>query len=70
MNSAEQSPFDSKAEDESRTNNTNRTLIIRTESLLKGRRKVWLEHSDQMYRLRVTACGKLYLTKQREWRDA
>jgi hemin uptake protein HemP len=31
--------------------------------LLQGRREVWIEHGGEMYRLRVTAQGKLYLTK-------
>jgi len=40
-----------------------RPLIIRSEDLLQGRREVWITHSDEMYRLRVTSSGRLYLTK-------
>jgi hemin uptake protein HemP len=38
-------------------------LILRSEDLLQGRKEVWIEHGTEMYRLRVTAAGKLYLTK-------
>jgi hemin uptake protein HemP len=38
-------------------------LIVRSEELLQGRREVWIEHGTEMYRLRLTAAGKLYLTK-------
>jgi hemin uptake protein HemP len=38
-------------------------VIYSSEELLKGRREVWIEHGDQMYRLRVTSANKLYLTK-------
>jgi hemin uptake protein HemP len=37
--------------------------IIRSEELLQGRREVWIAHGDDMYRLRITSSGKLYLTK-------
>jgi hemin uptake protein HemP len=40
-----------------------RPLILRSEDLLQGRREVWIQHGDQIYRLRVTSAGKLYLTK-------
>jgi len=40
-----------------------RPLIIRSETLLQGHREVWIEHGDEMYRLRITSSGKLYLTK-------
>ena len=36
---------------------------VRSEELLKGRRELWIEHEGQLYRLRVTSRGKLYLTK-------
>ena len=39
------------------------TLIISSEELLKGRREMLIEHEGQLYRLRVTSRGKLYLTK-------
>lgn len=38
-------------------------MIYRSEELLKGAREVWIEHGDEMYRLRLTSNGKLYLTK-------
>lgn len=37
--------------------------IIRSGELLHGARELWIEHGQDMYRLRVTASGKLYLTK-------
>ncbi len=38
-------------------------LIYRSDELLQGRRQVLIEHGSDMYRLRLTASGKLYLTK-------
>jgi len=38
-------------------------VIYRSEELLQGRRHVFIEHGNDMYRLRLTASGKLYLTK-------
>ncbi|HEY2759930.1 MAG TPA: hemin uptake protein HemP [Pirellulales bacterium] len=38
-------------------------IIYSSAELLKGRREVWIEHGDQMYRLRLTSGGKLYVTK-------
>ncbi len=38
-------------------------LVYTAAQLLQGRREVWIEHGDAMYRLRVTRSGKLYLTK-------
>ena len=37
--------------------------IVRSEDLLQGRRELWIAHGTEMYRLRVTSSGKLYLTK-------
>ncbi|GAA5507910.1 hemin uptake protein HemP [Novipirellula caenicola] len=37
--------------------------IIPSSELLQGRREVWIEHGSEMYRLRLTTSGKLYLTK-------
>lgn len=54
---------DSEYTDDSSQAGSERTLIIRSEHLLQGRREVWIEHGSEMYRLRVTANGKLYLTK-------
>lgn len=36
---------------------------ISSEELLQGRNELWIEHEGQIYRLRVTSRGKLYLTK-------
>ena len=36
---------------------------VLVQTLLRGRREVILEHNGQDYRLRVTASGKLILTK-------
>ena len=36
---------------------------ITTEDLFAGRREIWIQHGDQRYRLRITAAGKLILTK-------
>ena len=38
-------------------------LVFQSSELLQGRREVWIEHAGEMYRLRVTSAGKLYLTK-------
>ncbi|HEY2882062.1 MAG TPA: hemin uptake protein HemP [Pirellulales bacterium] len=40
-----------------------RALVYTSEELLQGRREAWIEHGNQMYRLRLTHAGKLYLTK-------
>ncbi len=40
-----------------------RAPIFTSHELLGGRREAWIEHGDQMYRLRLTHAGKLYLTK-------
>jgi hemin uptake protein HemP len=40
-----------------------RPRIIDSAELLQGRREVWIEHGGEMYRLRLTSSGKLYLTK-------
>ena len=38
-------------------------MIYQSEELFQDRREVWIQHEGEMYRLRVTARGKLYLTK-------
>lgn len=38
-------------------------LIYQSHELLRGRREVWIEHEGEIYRLRVTTAGRLYLTK-------
>ena len=40
-----------------------RPRIVSSDELLQGRREMWIEHQGEMYRLRSTAKGKLYLTK-------
>ncbi len=37
--------------------------VIFSEELFQGRREVWIEHRGEMYRLRVTASGRLCLNK-------
>lgn len=65
MNPAKQLPSDGEPDDEAQASpgNADRPLIIRSEALLQGRREIWIEHGDEMYRLRITSSGKLYLTK-------
>jgi hemin uptake protein HemP len=46
-----------------RDNDRDRPLIVSSQDLLQGRRELWIEHGDEMYRLRLTRAGKLYLTK-------
>ena len=38
-------------------------IIYRSEEILRGRGEVSIEHKGEMYRLRLTSAGKLYLTK-------
>ena len=38
-------------------------IVFHSDELLQGRREVWIEHGTEMYRLRLTSAGKLYLTK-------
>jgi hemin uptake protein HemP len=49
--------------DPDRDNDRDRPLIVSSQDLLQGRRELWIEHGDEMYRLRLTRAGKLYLTK-------
>ena len=37
--------------------------VVSSETLLQGRRELWIEHENDIYRLRVTSRGRLYLTK-------
>lgn len=37
--------------------------IYSSEELFRGGREMWIEHAGQMYRLRITARGRLILTK-------
>ncbi|MCC9602792.1 hemin uptake protein HemP [Stieleria sp. JC731] len=40
-----------------------RPRIIDSETILHGEREVWIRHNKEMYRLRLTSSGKLYLSK-------
>jgi hemin uptake protein HemP len=40
-----------------------RACVFTSEELLQGRREAWIEHRGELYRLRLTGSGKLYLTK-------
>lgn len=40
-----------------------RPCVLNSEELLLGRKEAWIEHRGEMYRLRLTGSGKLYLTK-------
>ncbi|QDU58275.1 hemin uptake protein HemP [Aeoliella mucimassa] len=44
-------------------NSSEGAVILQSRELLKGRREVWIEHLGEMYRLRTTSRGRLYLTK-------
>jgi hemin uptake protein HemP len=37
--------------------------LVSSEELMQGRRELWIEHAGEIYRLRITSNGKLYLTK-------
>jgi hemin uptake protein HemP len=43
--------------------NGDRATVFHSDELLQGRREAWIEHRGEMYRLRLTGSGKLYLTK-------
>lgn len=43
--------------------NSGSRIVLRSEQLLQGRSEIWIDHHGQMYRLRLTGNGKLYLTK-------
>lgn len=40
-----------------------RAAVFSSDELLQGRREAWIEHRGEIYRLRLTGSGKLYLTK-------
>ena len=65
MSSDEQLSSDSDPENQPAQvpSDADRPLILRSSDLLQGLREVWIEHGEEMYRLRVTSSGKLYLTK-------
>ncbi len=45
------------------SNPTERARVYESNELLQGQREAWIEHRGEMYRLRLTGSGKLYLTK-------
>ncbi len=56
-------PQSSLSHHDSSKDDDRRPEIVHSSDLLKGRRELWIEHGDEMYRLRLTRAGKLYLTK-------
>lgn len=40
-----------------------RPAVITSQQLMQGRRELWIDHEGEIYRLRITSRGKLYLTK-------
>lgn len=60
----EQPPHDKQRDDQaSNYEQVLQPISYSSAELMQGRREVWIEHGGEMYRLRVTALGKLYLTK-------
>jgi hemin uptake protein HemP len=45
------------------TTEQQRAAVFQSDELLQGHREAWIEHRGEMYRLRLTGSGKLYLTK-------
>ena len=45
------------------TGDADRAAVFSSDELLRGRREAWIEHRGELYRLRLTGSGKLYLTK-------
>lgn len=63
MNADDHDTSDPRESDDPTAGSSERPIIIRSEDLLQGHREIWIEHGKEMYRLRLTANGKLYLTK-------
>jgi len=40
-----------------------RPIVYSSAELFGGDREVWIDHRGELYRLRITGSGKLYLTK-------
>jgi hemin uptake protein HemP len=38
-------------------------MVYCSDEILRGRKEVLIEHEGEMYRLRLTSAGRLYLTK-------
>lgn len=62
MNDTERQPPE-LPETPARREKQDRPLVFSSEQLLQGRREMWIQHHGEMYRLRLTSRGKLYLTK-------
>jgi len=54
----EEPPLDASRDGEDKPPRT-----ISSQELLQGESEVWIEHEGEMYRLRVTGNGRLYLSK-------
>jgi len=66
MNSDLKNPEDDNQKKTSIISETPLTLpgrVIESLDLLQGQREVWIQHGEEIYRLRVTSKDKLYLTK-------
>ena len=37
--------------------------VVDSKRILAGHREVWIRHGEEMYRLRLTSSGRLYLSK-------
>lgn len=60
MFAAGDSPEDSSGKEDSESP---RPPVYRSDELLQGAREFWIEHGEEMYRVRLTSRGRLYLTK-------
>ncbi|MEM9645462.1 MAG: hemin uptake protein HemP [Planctomycetota bacterium] len=62
MNDSENVPdATNQSEDPGRPESS--ALIVDSDDLFQGRREIWIRHGSEMYRLRRTTAGKLYLSK-------
>ena len=59
----EPAPGEDPSLDASRDGEGNSPRTISSQELLQGESEVWIEHESEMYRLRVTGNGRLYLSK-------
>ncbi len=50
-------------QDQSQDERVERARIVDAETLFQGEREVWIRHGREVYRLRLTSSGKLYLSK-------
>lgn len=49
--------------EETTTGDLHSIRTINSEDLLQGGHEVWIRHGNELYRLRRTSAGKLYLSK-------